>query len=157
MMKSVSLKTLTVALLMCVGTMLAGCGGVSADYSQIDLASASGTVTLDNRPLANAMVTFEAPDKTFAFGKTDASGKYTLQFNSEQSGVTPGPKVVRITTVGGTDESAVYEVNPDEETGEGAATGSVEKVPAKYNKTSELTATVASGSNTFDFPLKSAP
>ena len=55
-----------------------GCGGSpSADYSKVDLLSVDGTVTLDGKPLANAVITFENPSEgTFAYALTDASGGY---------------------------------------------------------------------------------
>lgn len=146
-----SLKWLLVSSL----ALLAGCTGVSADYSNLDLASVSGTVTLDGQPLPNAYVVFEADDKTFSFGSTDANGQYTLQFNSQRAGTTPGSKVVRITSNGAAGE--VYEQDPDGVTEEGTSSASAEKIPAKYNTKSELKATIESGSNTFDFELKTAP
>jgi hypothetical protein len=142
-------------MLICSLVALAGCTGVSADYSKLDLASVSGTVTFDGQPLPNAYVVFEAEDKTFSFGSTDANGQYTLQFNSERAGTTLGAKVVRITSNGAAGE--VYEQDPDGVTEAGTSAASAEKIPAKYNTKSELKATVESGSNTFDFELKTAP
>jgi hypothetical protein len=131
----------------------AGCLGVSTDYSKIDIAQVSGTVTLDGKPLPGVTVLFEAPDKTTAFGTTDASGGYVLQFNTEKAGVTPGPKVVRIRGGGfGEDADAAEE---SEEEGAAPAPAASSSVPACYDRDSKLKATVASGSQTMNFDLKS--
>lgn len=135
-----------------VSVASAGCFGVSTDYSKVDIAQVSGTVTLDGKPLTGVTVLFEAPDKTTAFGTTDSSGSYVLQFNTEKAGVTPGPKVVRIRGGGfGEDADAAEE---SEEEGAAPAPAAAD-VPACYNSDSKLQATVESGSQTMNFDLKS--
>jgi len=129
---------------------LAGCGGVGADYSQVDLNSVGGTITLDGQPLANAIVVFEAPDQTYSYAQTDESGRYRLLFNTEKAGVTPGPKVVRIRTSGGLGEELE---GPTEEGPEMPA--EPEKVPPCYNSRSQLKANVDGSSGSFNFDLKS--
>lgn len=131
----------------------AGCFGVSTDYSKVDIAEVSGTVTLDGKPLSGVTILFEAPDRTTAFGTTDANGGYTLQFNTERSGVTPGPKVVRVRG-GGFGEEADAAEDSDEEGASPAPVASA-GVPPCYNRDSKLKATVASGSQTMNFDLKS--
>ena len=67
-----------------------GCAGApQADYGQLNLVNASGTVTLDGTPLEKAVVTFDAEDGQFSYGLTDSSGNYTLQIDSVKKGVTP--------------------------------------------------------------------
>jgi hypothetical protein len=125
---------------------IAGCGGDG--YSELGLVPVSGTVTLDGQPLAGAKVSFEGDDKRVAIGTTDAAGRYTLMYDSQTPGATPGPKVVRITTADAEAE------------GGGAAEGAApvkETIPARYNTQSELTADVSAGKTTFDFVLKSKP
>ena len=134
-----------------------GCSDSVTDYSQVDLHSVSGRVTLDGQPLSDALVTFESPDSQFSYGLTDAEGRYVLQFDSMKQGVTPGDKVVRISTKrrlpgmeGGEEgappaENAKSEGPPKEER--------VEQVPPQYNSKSTLTAKVE-GRATFDFDLK---
>ena len=135
-----------------VSLVCSGCFGVSTDYSKVDIAQVSGTVTLDGKPLSGVTVLFEAPDQTVAFGTTDASGSYVLQFNTEKAGVTPGPKVVRIRGGGfGEDTEAAEE---SEEEGAAPAPATTD-VPACYNSDSKLQATVASGSQTINFDLNS--
>lgn len=130
---------------------LTGCGGVRTDYSKLDLATVQGTVTLDDQPLADAVVIFEATDHTFSFATTDESGGYRLMFNSEKAGVTPGPKIVRVRTIGGIGEEGSEEPGEDETT---PAIAEGERVPACYNAQSKLNVTVTDGSQRFDFDLK---
>jgi hypothetical protein len=123
-----------------------GCGQKDG-YAELGLVDVSGTVTLDGKPLAGAKVAFEGEDKRSAMGTTDASGKYTLTYDSQTRGTTPGAKIVRITTV---------EVGEGGGAAEGAAVAK-ESVPARYNRQSELKADVSASNKTFDFNLKSAP
>jgi hypothetical protein len=135
-----------------VSLSVTGCFGVSTDYGSVELAHVSGTVTLDGKPLPGVTVLFEAPDKTTAFGTTDAGGAYALQFNTEKAGVTPGPKVVRIRGGGfGEDADAAEESEEEVAAPQAAPTN----VPACYDADSKLQATVASGSQTMNFDLKS--
>ncbi|WP_206028416.1 carboxypeptidase-like regulatory domain-containing protein [Thalassoroseus pseudoceratinae] len=140
--------------LACIVTLLGvGCGGLHTDYSQLDLAEVSGTITLDGEPLPNARVKFENETGGYSYGLTDDSGAYTLMFNSEKSGIQPGEKTVRIFTVGGGPEFSLgqeemVEEDPDAPTEQ-------EIIPAKYNSESELTETVESGSQTINFDLQS--
>ena len=126
------------------------------DYGKVDLVKAHGTITLDGQPLSGAVVTFDAPDGQFSYGLTDSSGQYTLQFDSEMTGVTPGKKIVRISTT-----RKILGLNSeDEEGGEaspegGPAASAEEKVPAKYNKDSELTVDVTTDETEYDFELSS--
>ena len=123
-----------------------------ADYSQLQLVEVSGQVSLDGQPLAQATIIFEAEDRGFSIGQTDAAGRYRLRYNSEKSGVTPGRKTVRISTWPGAFTEAAA---PTEET-QGAASSSRELVPVGYNTRSELTVVVASNTHTFSFDLRSA-
>jgi len=138
----------------CILAIAAGCSNRRrADYRDLDLADVRGTVTLDGRPLAGARVIFEADDKTFSYATTDSSGRYRLMYNSEQSGVKPGPKTVRITWLpSGGDEGS----EGLEESGE-ALTARPEPVPARYNRRSELAVQVDADSHTFDFDLRTSP
>lgn len=132
--------------------LLAGCGSRRhADYSGLELVEVRGTVTLDGKPLRGAQVVFEAADRTYSCGRTDAAGRYQLAFNSEKSGVPPGVKIVRIRTLGAgdEDESAAPEGN------DGSAASSGEMLPACYNSKSQLQVTVEGRSQTFNFDLKS--
>jgi len=138
---------------------LAGCGDSGADYSKVELLAVSGKISLDGQPLADAVVTFDAPDGQFAYGLTDASGSYSLRLDSEKSGCTPGPKTVRISTtrkiigLNATESEGSAEVGEgNAESGRGAV---ADKVPARYNAQSELKADVSASQRTFDFALQS--
>jgi hypothetical protein len=125
---------------------LSGCG--HDGYAELGLVPVTGTVTLDDKPLADAKVVFEDSELRQATGTTDDSGNYTLMYDSNTPGATPGPKTVRITLV-----------NVQEEGG-GAAEGAVpakETIPARYNIRSELKADVSSSAKVFSFDLKSTP
>jgi hypothetical protein len=135
-----------------LGVLAAGCRGpLDADYSGLDLAEVSGTVTLDSVPLSDVTVIFESEDGTYSSGLTDGTGRYRLMFNSERSGVTPGKKVVRIVAGAVGEDSAEEAGDPDE-----GGPRSVQSVPERYNRNSDLTATVEPGGrHTFDFALES--
>jgi hypothetical protein len=118
--------------------LIGGCGGRS------DLGEVSGTVTLEGEPLANARIVFQPQSQGSAsFGMTDEQGKYTLQYSDEDMGAAIGTHTVSISTF----------VVPDPDADE-PAEAREERVPAKYNVDSELTAEVTAGSNTINFELE---
>ena len=142
--------------------LITGCGGPQADYSKVGLVQVGGTVTLDGSPLAGAVVTFEDEHGQFSYALTDATGRYTLRFDSVMNGVTPGAKLIRISTarrIPGLNDSAGGG-EAGEERGEPAddalRTGPTERVPARYNTRSELRADVSAATTTQDFALTSA-
>jgi len=125
-------------------TVVTGCGS--------NLATVSGTVTLDGRPLAandrlSASVEFSPEDGhgTTAIGYLDENGKYTLSSGSRK-GVMPGKYLVSISAT---------EIIPPKIAGEAPSGRSV--TPRKYaeSKSSGFIADVAPGSNTFDYALAS--
>lgn len=124
------------AILMLTGSI--GCIG-SSDHP--DVGRVTGVVTLDGEPLADAVLTFEPMEEARpSYGKTDSSGRYELYYTDDNPGATIGKHRVRITTAssGGEDEAPTPE-----------------KLAAKYNMKTELSADVAPGKNTIDFPLES--
>jgi hypothetical protein len=133
-----------------------GCSsGSQANYGKLGLVDVSGTVTLDGTPVAGAGVYFHAPDATYCYGMTDASGGYTMMFNSEKSGVIPGEKRVEIFTsrnpLGDMGESGEgEETDPDSH-----PEGNGEKIPACYNTSSHLKITITGPDSHLDFELKS--
>ncbi len=113
--------------------ILAGC---SSDYVTV-----TGTVTLDGEPLENAFVEFtpQFEGGSMSYGRTDADGHYDMMFSLNQKGAMPGDNLVRITTA---------------DVGDVGQANSPERVPARYNRNSELRVDVAQGrANTFDFEL----
>jgi hypothetical protein len=124
------------------------------DYGSIGLVAAHGVVTLDQQPLAQVTVVFEAPDKQFSYATTDGEGKYALQFDSNQPGVTQGRKVVRISALpGAAGEEAGSESSAEE--GDAKPPAAVERVPARYNRQSELTVDVGPDRTEYNFDLTS--
>lgn len=121
---------------------LTGCGGGGEPIPE--LAQVTGVVTMDGAPLDGAKILFEpqqASDKArrrASNATTQTDGSYTLEYNSDASGATPGTHKVMILKMPD---------NPDD--------AGTQLVPAKYNDKTELTAEVKEGDNRFDFDLKS--
>ncbi|MCC9604752.1 carboxypeptidase-like regulatory domain-containing protein [Blastopirellula sp. JC732] len=108
------------------------------------LGNVTGTVTLDGKPLPNAMISFyPTSGLRSAHGTTDGEGKYLLRFTGMKDGALVGEHRVKIEVGVQTGEAPA------------APAGKLPKLPAKYNAESELTAEVERGSNTIDFDLKS--
>ena len=116
-------------------TSLIGCGDGK-------VASVSGTVTLDNKPLNKAQITFRPVGKGRpSTGFTDENGYYYLQYTTKQNGAEIGEHTVSITTGVEGDGGEIKDIP--------------ETVPAKYNSETTLKKEVTSGSNTIDFDLTS--
>ena len=128
------------------------------DYTSLGLAEVTGTIRLDGKPLPNAHVIFEAPDKSYSFGKTNGGGEYTLLFNSEQPGVLPGQKIIRIQLNRFSEEDGDQQSDTDESDGQDPTlelATDLSELPSAYNRNSQLTATVAAGFQKINFDLKS--
>ncbi len=123
-----------------------------ANYGRLNLINAGGTITFDGQPLPDAIVSFDDPeDDTFAYGKTDSSGRFRLQIDSEMKGVKPGAKVVRIST-----SRKILGLNTDDDSDTpNKAAAPSERVPEKYNKKSRLFVEVVPSKTNYDFELKS--
>ncbi|MHB8901481.1 MAG: carboxypeptidase-like regulatory domain-containing protein [Thermoguttaceae bacterium] len=125
------------------------------------LGTVSGTVTMDGKPLENALVTFTpAAGGRGSTGTTDASGKYELAFIDGKGALVGGHKVT-VTSL----PKAVAAVEVSSDSPEYANQGSSadydsaavnETIPAKYNTQSTLTFEVKPGPNTYDIPIESA-
>lgn len=102
-----------------------------------ELAPVTGTVRLGGKPLAGAVVQFEASGGQVAMGHTDADGRYTISYTGALPGAPLGKNVVRITSKLDAPPGAGY----------------VDPVQAQYNTRSKLSAEVVKGPNTFDFDL----
>jgi hypothetical protein len=121
----------------------------------------SGEVLLDGAPLAKGAIRFEpqagGPDAKGALvgaGAVIEAGKYSIPAHE---GLPAGSYLVSITsteTTGGSGPTIGQA--PEEAMKAAAETQFVEKIPAKYNATTELRADVAAGKpNVFDFRLES--
>jgi hypothetical protein len=140
-----SVTILTLFLLLC------GCNGVKqpTDYSKLGLVMVQGTVTLEGQPVTSGSVTFEAEDRTFSAANLDANGHYELRFNSEQMGVTPGAKTVRISSRAVPTEGGDGD-DPDQKPKAAAAS----EVPSCYSGKSPIHVTVEASRTRYDFDLK---
>lgn len=124
---------------------LSGCG---SDGPQ--LAEVSGTVTVDGKPVPNAVLTFVPTVGTTSYGKTDAQGKYKLMFTDSKSGAMLGTHNVEIEVK----RYSKDEVNEMKAAGIDASSDFV-PIPKKYNQPGALTAEVKKGSNVVDFKMTS--
>lgn len=119
-----------------------GCGGSGASDLP-DLGKVTGVVTLDGAPLADATVSFQSKEAgRMASGKTDAQGRYTLYLLNDIEGAPVGQNEVYITTAVPADDA-----DPK--------SGKPERLPAKYNAKTTLSAEVEPGKNEFNFDLQS--
>jgi len=130
---------------------LAGCSGPT---DAPELGQVTGTITMDGKPLSGVAVMFSPLDARPAQGKTDAEGKYELNYVRSTKGTKLGKNKVQI---GSTEE----EDDPEAATGDDAAPAkkpaksSKVTIPAKYNTKTELEVDVKAGDNVFDFKLES--
>ena len=107
-----------------------------------ELGAVSGTIKLDDEPLADAEVEFQpGPGGSPSYGKTDENGYYELKYSPEKAGAMVGEHLVRISTFG-------YKRGPNDR-----PIHVPERVPPKYNEQSALTREVKPGHNEFDFDL----
>ena len=129
--------TSIVLLILVCGAVTVGCGGGTEPLPE--LGTVSGTVTLDDAPLAGAGVVFTPETGRISNGTTDAEGKYVLSYGPDVRGAVLGKHSVAITV----EEN--MELPADQQT----------VIPPRYNVKTTLSAEVKAGENTFDFPLKS--
>lgn len=102
------------------------------------LGQVTGTVLLDDEPLAGAVVIFQPADGgPSSHAETDEAGRYELMFAEGDPGAVLGSHIVTV-------ETKRFHI-PD----------SVERVPAKYNKETILKKEVVAGPQTIDLPLAS--
>ncbi len=129
--------------------LLVGCGDSTGTIP------VTGTVTLDDKPLPDALVTFHPEGDTAGLGgtaRTDAEGKYTLTPAKGSGGLPAGDYVVVVNRFLQPDGSALP---PDVPPMESKAR---ESLPSNYTsrKSSTLKAKVSKEKPTYDFALKSA-
>jgi hypothetical protein len=132
-------------LLGCTMVLALGCGGGKK------IVPVSGTITMNDKPLVGATVTFlpipdpgsvEAGDTSV--GKTNEKGEYTLVSSKGKNGAQVGKHRVSVSI----QETKRGESEERDRT--------VEKLPKRYNADTELTFEVPSGgTDKADFPLKS--
>ena len=126
------------ALTLVVAAIVVGC------TSGVELGDVQGTVKMDGKPLSGATIRFVPVNGgRAAFGRTDESGKYEIQYSATASGALVGQVRVEITTAEEVSDKL------------GRSRMKPEIVPSRYNTESTLIREVGSGDNTFDFELQS--
>jgi len=115
---------------------LTGCGSDDG----LPLATVTGQVTIDGKPVAGAGVQMiaEGPNGSVAYGMTDSEGHYEMAFGASRRGAIVGRNKVIL--------NSDSRVSVGGESYDGA-----EVFPPKYNSKSEQYVEVQKGSNTFDF------
>jgi hypothetical protein len=112
-----------------------------------EIASVSGRITMDGKPLPHATVVFIPENGRPAGARTDQDGNYVLNFSEGRRGAIPGANSVRISTVRDAEK---------DENGKALVPESKETVPMEYNAASKLTFTVEpKKKNVANFDLKS--
>jgi hypothetical protein len=133
---------------------LLGCG---PDPNAPEMAPVEGTVYLNDRPLANATVTFTPTGSTrgvVSTGHTGADGRYTLKTVRRQDGAAIGTHRVVINKLELPDGSS-----PAPDAGGPMDTAAKEALPGRYSSAERttLTATVKANGGPIDFRLTSDP
>lgn len=143
---------ITIAVALSSFLFVTGCGQELPDYHQ-DLVSVSGHVTLDNDPVAGAIVTFVAtsgPSRA-STATTNADGEYSMTTPPAGEGVLPGTYDVVISKLVMPDGSPVP---PDTAPMD---VGAEEVLPNQYSSfaSPSLTADVTADGGDFAFELDS--
>lgn len=141
------MRDLACAILFAACLALAGCGAGAGD-----LVPATGTVTVDDKPGAGAVVEFVPKPGTPGNGGTavaDESGRYEMATPQGKKGLAPGEYKVVLSFRRNADGSAP---DPNVPPIESSAT---ERLPRKYSdrEATELKATVAPGGGPHDFAV----
>lgn len=139
------------------GSALPGCN------PSIKTESVEGIVTLDEKPLEGALVTFSVVEESTglpAFGRTDANGVFKMtaaQGSRTTSGALIGSYRVAVIKEAPERDATAEELKKQDETGIPLNIRIVSIVPKKYNdvNTSGLTADVKPGKNNLKFELSS--
>lgn len=129
--------------LLLIAFAAAGCGDGR------NSAPVTGKVTVNGKPLADVGVTFE-PQGTGAgrgsFGRTDADGRYTLQFvDSQQDGALVGKHLVTFSDLAASET---------EQSDAGNLPEKPLRIPAKYSGEGLEYEVAAAGADHADFDLK---
>jgi hypothetical protein len=115
--------------------LCASCGGCNRG-DRPPLGLVHGKVTLDGKPLPDALVRFfPGEGGRYSMGRTNAEGRYELVYIRKIMGAKVGPHKVMITTA---DETHPREL-----------------LPPRYHQETTLQAEVQSGENACDFSLTS--
>jgi hypothetical protein len=142
------------------GLVIAGVVGCQPQGATERTYPVTGTVTLNNQPLADATVTFHPiSGGKVAVGKTDASGKFTLTTaGTGQSGAIPGRYKVTVQKFESQEQPAAAPASGEyvEAPADTTPAPSKNVLPEKYAdpNTSGFEAEVKAGENSFTFNLE---
>lgn len=141
MMNKTFVRLITAGLVL----LASGCGDGGPSLALVE-----GTVTVDDRPLPLATLTFVPENGSPSYGQTDQAGKYTLMFTDTKYGAMLGKHTVSI------EGSKFTKGEIEEMKAQGTAVPSTDvSLPKDYKKAGALTAEIKAGRNRVDFPLKS--
>ena len=118
-----------------VGLVLIGSLFGCSQSDRPPLGRVSGKVTMDGAPIEGLIVNFRPDEGRTATSETDAQGKYDLIYTYQVKGAKVGPSTV----------SFVWPTGAEGKKG----------IPAQFSEKSEIKFEVKSGSNTFDYDIKS--
>ena len=99
------------------------------------LGRVSGKVTMDGAPIEGLIVNFRPDEGRTATSETNAQGKYDLIYTYQVKGAKVGPSTV----------SFVWPTGAERKKG----------IPAQFSEKSEIKFEVKSGSNIFDYNIRS--
>jgi hypothetical protein len=119
---------------------LTGCGNGNLP----EMGTVSGIVTLDGKPVKDAVVRFQPSNGRGSRAKTDADGVYELGYVGSGEGALIGDHHVTITTQWMDEDRKTHKIVSHPET-----------LPARYNSKSDLNRTVVAGHNEINFELTS--
>jgi len=122
--------------------MLFACGGGDSGPT---IAPVQGKVTLDGKPVPDALVVFKPEQGRPASAMTDTNGDYSLVYSQSSKGAALGKYRVEITTGREASFAEGVETSPAVK----------ETIPEKYNSKTELTAEITAGKNVANFELQS--
>lgn len=145
--RSNSAKAIMAGVVLAIGLATSGCGKDTGGRVPV-----AGEVTLDGMPLDKGTIEFHPTSGSGFTGGVISDGKFEIP---AEKGALPGEYVVKIYATG---ELLEPEVDPDEPPGPEAEDRPLpsERIPARYNAESELTATVGEeGATDLQFDLES--
>ena len=130
-------RTVWITIFLGLGCLIAGCNGGP------QLGAVEGTVRLDGEAVEAASLIFQPDSGPPSMGTTDAEGHFEIMFEKGRPGAVVGQHKVRIQTYRfGLSEDRTPQITP-------------ERIPAKYNRETELSREVVAGRQTIDFDLTS--
>ena len=133
------------------------CAAAFSGCSGSGLATVTGTVTVDGKPLEQGTIIFETPGARQATGRIEAGKIVSVGTNTENDGVPVGAHKVAIQAVEASTASAATSTPGDASAKSLSSMSSKSLLPARYGdpNTSGLTAEIKAGENEVTFALES--